>query len=254
MKTIRVLIVDDEAIARWGIRHLLAGETDVEILDDCANGLEAVAAIQERSPGVVFLDVQMPGLDGFGVLEAVGAERMPAVVFVTAYDQYAVRAFEVHALDYLLKPFDRERFLKAWQYARDRVHSETADELSQRLLALLKDRPQTPAYLERLVVKAAGRIFFLDVADVDWVEAADNYVQLHAGRETHLLRETISGLEARLDPKQFLRIRHSAIVNLKRVRELHPLFNGDYGVLLHNGTELVTSRRYRKRLRVLLGE
>ena len=254
MAKLRVLIVDDEPIARRGVRLQLASDADVEVIGECASGLAAVQAIQQLAPDLVFLDVQMPELNGFEVVEAVGIEQMPTVIFVTAYDQYALRAFDVHALDYLLKPFDEERFARAMQRARARLRQAgAADEISQRLLALLEDLNRNQKYLERLVIKSAGRIFFLSVEEIDWIEAADNYVRLHVGRESHLLRETINGLENKLDPHAFLRLRRSTLVNIKRIKELHPLFNGEYTIILRNGTELTSSRRYRQNLRALLG-
>ena len=249
MNRIRVLIVDDEPIARRGVRLQLKGDQEVEIIGECGNGLEAVAAIQKLEPDLVFLDVQMPEMDGFEVIEAIGVERMPRVIFVTAYDQYTLRAFEVHALDYLLKPFDRERFLKALNHARSSLER---GEFNRQLIRLLDDRLTTRKPLERLVIRSGGRIYFLNVEEVDWIEAADNYVELHVGRESHLLRETISGLAARLDPSQFLRIRHSTMVNLERVKELRPLFRGEYLIILRDGTELTSSRRYRKNLDSIL--
>jgi len=251
MKRIRVLIVDDEPIARRGVRLQLKGEPEVEIIGECANGLEAVAAIQELSPDLVFLDVQMPEMDGFEVIEAIGVEQVPQVIFVTAYDQYTLRAFEVHALDYLLKPFDRERFLKALNHARSSLQR---GEINRQLMALLDDRLAARKPLERLVIKSGGRIYFLNVEEVDWIEAADNYVELHVGRESHLLRETISRLESKLDPGRFLRVRHSTIVNLDRVKELRPLFRGEYLIILRDGTELTSSRRYRRNLDAILGK
>jgi two-component system LytT family response regulator len=191
----------------------------------------------------------MPEMDGFEVIEAIGVEQMPRVIFVTAYDQYTLRAFEVHALDYLLKPFDRERFLKALNHARSSLER---GEFNRQLIRLLDDHLTTRKPLERLVIKSGGRIYFLNVEEVDWIEAADNYVELHVGRESHLLRETISGLAARLDSSQFLRIRHSTMVNLERVKELRPLFRGEYLIVLQDGTELTSSRRYRKNLDAIL--
>jgi two-component system LytT family response regulator len=249
MPKIRVLIVDDEPIARRGIRLQLKGEPEIEIVGECADGMEAVAAIKTKSPDLVFLDVQMPEMDGFEVIEAVGVERMPRVIFVTAYDQYTLRAFEVHALDYLLKPFDRDRFVNALNHARSSLER---GEFNRQLIRLLDDRLAARKPLERLVIKSGGRIYFLNVEEVDWIEAADNYVELHVGRESHLLRETISGLAARLDPGRFLRIRHSTIVNIERVKELRPLFRGEYVIVLQDGTELTSSRRYRKNLDAIL--
>jgi two-component system, LytTR family, response regulator len=256
MQKIRTVIADDEPLARRGIRAHLNLEKDIEIVSECRNGREAVGAIEKHSPDLVFLDVQMPELDGFGVVEAVGVEKMPAVIFVTAYDRYALRAFEVHALDYLLKPFDGERFARAVQRARTQIERDSLGELSGRLRSLLADlesRPdQKPPH--RLVIKSAGRISFVDVAEIDWVEAADNYVRLHAGRESHLLRETMNSLEKRLDPGQFLRVHRSRIVNIQKVKELRPLFRGEYDITLQDGTRLETGRGYRDRVQKLLGE
>ena len=251
MAGMRVLIVDDEPIARRGVRLQLEGERDVEVVGECANGLEAVTAIQERAPDLVFLDVQMPEMDGFEVIEAVGVERMPAVVFVTAYDTYAIRAFDVHAVDYLLKPFDRDRFRQALHHARSHLGA-VPHNLSEQLRALLDAHLAGRKHLERLVVKSAGRIFFLDVADVDWIEAADNYAELHVGKQSHLVRHTLASLEARLDPERFVRIRHSTIVNVRKVKELRPSSTGEFDVVLLSGTVLESSRRYRKRLAAIL--
>ena len=251
---LRILIVDDEPIAREGVRVQLAHQIGVEIVAECANGLEAVAAVEELRPDLVFLDVQMPGMDGFDVLQTIGGNGMPMVIFVTAYDKYALKAFEVNAVDYLLKPFDRERFERAFSRAKERIQQADAGSLSLRLNHLLATvRPQQK-YLERLVVKASGRIFFLEVSEVDWIEAADNYVSLHLGKESHLIRETLKSLEAKLDPDRFVRVRNSAIINLKRVKELHPLFKGEYEILFHNGQKLRSSRRYRSRIAELLAD
>lgn len=246
--TIRTIIVDDEPIAREGVRRQLSREPDVEIVAECGDGLAAVETIRELTPDLMFLDVQMPGMDGFEVVRAAGVDTMPAVVFVTAYDKYALQAFEVNAVDYLLKPFDGERFQKAFQRARAQIESRTAQTINAKLEALLESiRPQQ-RYLERLVVKTAGRIFFLPVSEIDWIESADNYVNLHCGRDSHLIRETLSSLETKLNPEEFLRIRHSAIVNLKRIKELRPLFKGEYEIVLQNGVKLTSSRRYRSKL------
>ncbi len=250
---IRALIVDDEPLARERIRALLRGDPEVEIVGECADGRRAVAAIQKHAPDLVFLDVQMPHLDGFGVLEAVGPERIPAVIFVTAYDQYALRAFEVHALDYLLKPFDRARFEKALQRARTRMERRDSGEINAKLLALLEDLRKGPRRLERLVIKTSGRIYFLPVREIDWIEAAGNYVRLHSGGQAHMIRETMAALETKLDPHKFLRIHRSTIVNIERIKELQPWFHGDYAVLLDDGARLTLSRSYRERLREILG-
>jgi two-component system LytT family response regulator len=254
MEKIRTMIVDDEPLARRGIRAQLKEEKDIEIVSECRNGSEAVAAIEKQSPDLVFLDVQMPELDGFGVLDAVGVEHMPAVIFVTAYDRYALRAFEVHALDYLLKPFDDERFGKAVQRARRQIERKSIDDLSSRLQGLLDDLQSARKYVERLVVKSPGRIFFLSVAEIDCIEAADNYVRLHAGRESHLLRETMSSLEKKLDPAQFLRVHRSRIVNLRKIKELQPLFRGEYDITLRDGTRVESGRGYRERIQKLFSE
>lgn len=253
-ENIRTLIVDDEPIAREGVRVQLASDSRVEVVAECGNGLEAVAAIRDLLPDLVFLDVQMPEMDGFEVVEAIGAEAMPAVVFVTAYDKYALKAFDVSAVDYLLKPFDAERFQKAFQRAKDQIKRRNVASVNKTLHALLETVSTSRKYLERFVVKSAGRIFFLQVAEIDWIEAADNYVSLHVGRECHLVRETLTALEAKLNPDDFIRIRHSAIVNTKRIKELQPLFKGEYQILLHNGAKLTSSRRYRNRITDLLGE
>jgi len=248
----RVVVVDDEPIAREGVRRQLVCEPGVEIVAECGDGLVAVETIRELAPDLVFLDVQMPGMDGFEVTRAIGIDVMPAVVFVTAYDKYALQAFEVNAVDYLLKPFDGERFQKAFQRARLQIERRTTEAINEKLEALLESMRPQQRYLERLVVKSAGRIFFLAVAEIDWIESADNYVNLHCGRESHLIRETLSGLESKLDPEEFLRVRHSAIVNLKRIRELRPLFKGEYEIVLQNGVKLTSSRRYRNKIMQIL--
>jgi two-component system LytT family response regulator len=250
----RVLIADDEPLARERLRMLLSNEDWVEIAGECANGPDAVAAIQKLKPDLVFLDVQMPGASGFDVIAAVGSERMPPVVFVTAYDRYALRAFDVHALDYLLKPFDRDRFQQALGRARQHLERRDAGELERRLLALVQDlRTTSPQRPERFVIKAGGRVFFVRTDEIDWVEAAGNYVKLHVGAEAHLLRETMNALEAQLDPDVFFRIHRCHIVNIERVKELQPWFNGEYVVLLHSGARLTLSRGYREKLQDRIG-
>jgi two-component system LytT family response regulator len=258
MEAIRILIVDDEPLARRRVRKLLNGRRDVTIVGESANGREAVAAIRSQRPDVVFLDVQMPVLDGFGALAELAGDEMPVVVFTTAYDQYALRAFEVHALDYLLKPFDDERFEQALERARAQVQRSKADDLGARLQELLADHgaraggPGEAADPERLVVKSGGRITFLDLDEIDWIEAEGSYVNLHAGKRSHLLRETMNGLEARLPEDRFLRVHRSTIVNLGRVRELQER-HGDYRVVLEDGRKLAVSQRYREKLHKALG-
>lgn len=252
---IRVLIVDDEPLAREMLREMLEADQDVEIVGERSNGREAVEAIRVHSPDLLFLDVQMPEVGGFEVLEALGTGPMPHVIFVTAYDQYAVRAFEVHALDYLLKPFDRERFDLSWQRAKSQIVREKDGGTDQRILALLEElKAGSSRYLERLVIKSGGRIYFLETNEIDWIEAEGNYVSVHSGKKSHLLRETISSLESQLDPRKFLRIHRSSIVRIDRIKELQPWFHGEYHVILQNGTQLMLSRNYREKLQEALGK
>ena len=254
MTKIRTLVVDDEPIARERILSLLQQENDVEVIGQCSDGGQAVSAINQQSPDLVFLDVQMPGTDGFGVIQNIGADRMPTVVFVTAYDEYALKAFEVHALDYLLKPFGKDRFQETLKHAREHLERRRAGDLGRRLLALVQDlKPEQPR-LDRLVVKSGGRVFFLRTEEIDWIEAAGNYVRLHLGEESHLFRETMNGMEGRLESRQFVRIHRSRIVNTERIKELQPWFNGEYVVILRNGTRLTLSRGYRERLQEQLGK
>ena len=248
MKKIRTLIVDDEPLARERLVSLLATEADIEIVGTCRDGEEAVTSIVDLTPDLVYLDVQMPQMDGFEVIEAVGFERMPLVIFVTAYDQHALRAFQVRALDYLLKPFDRERFTDALQRARKQIERNETGDIGRRLLALVKDLRRDQPRAERLVVKSGGRLFFLRADEIDWVEAAGNYVRLHVGTTAHLLRETMNAIEGRLDPEKFFRIHRSRIVNMERIQELQPWLNGEYSVLLRTGTRLTLSRGYREKL------
>jgi two-component system LytT family response regulator len=251
---IRVLLVDDELLAREMIREMLADDPSAEIIAECINGEEAIAAIEEHTPDLVFLDVQMPESTGFEVLETLKNGHMPHVIFVTAYDQYAVRAFEVHALDYLLKPFDRERFGACWQRAKEHVLKEKNGRLDERILTLLEELKAGSKYLERLVIKSGGRVFFLETDEIDWIEAEGNYVSVHSGKKSHLLRETISSLESQLDPKKFRRIHRSAIVQLDKIKELQPWFHGEYRVILHSGAQVMLSRNYRENLQEALGK
>jgi len=245
------LIVDDELLARERLRQLLQSEPDIEIVGECADGREAVDAIRRESPDLIFLDVQMPELDGFGVLAAIESEPAPVIVFVTAHDRFALRAFEVHAVDYLLKPFDRERFqmalIRALEQVRNREGNALARKLSD-LLADLKGGSKTP---ERLAVKSGGRVLFVNQSDIDWLESAHNYVEIHVGKQSHLLRQTLEAVEARLAPGRFVRISRSVIVNTDRIKELQPLFYGEYAVILQSGVRLTLSRRYRDKLEQL---
>ncbi|HXG86771.1 MAG TPA: LytTR family DNA-binding domain-containing protein [Vicinamibacterales bacterium] len=254
MSKIRTMVVDDEPVARERIVGLLSQEKDIEVIGECADGQQAIDAIQASTPDLVFLDVQMPACDGFGVIEQVGAERMPAVVLVTAYDEYALKAFEVHAIDYLLKPFGRDRFQQTLQYAREHLERRRAGDLGRRLLALVQDLKPEPQRLDRMVVKSGGRVFFLRTEEIDWIEAAGNYVRLHLGGESHLFRETMNNMEARLDTRRFVRIHRSRIVNTDRIKELQPWFNGEYVVVLQNATRLTLSRGYREKLQERLGK
>jgi two-component system LytT family response regulator len=251
---IRALLVDDEPLARDLIREMLSDDPEALIVAECVNGQEAVAAIHAHTPDVLFLDVQMPELGGFEVLEALKLKRFPHLIFLTAYDQYAVRAFEVHALEYLLKPFDRERFDASWQRAKARVRREKNGKLDQHILALLRELKAGSNYLKRLVVKTNGRVFLLDTEEIDWLEAEGDYVSVHSGPRTHLIRETICNLETQLDPREFLRIDRSAIVRLDRIKELQPWFYDEYRIILYDGTQLTLSRAHRAELQEILGK
>ena len=248
MKKIRTLVVDDEPLARERLTSLLSAESDIEIVGQCRDGEEAVRSIMDTSPDLVFLDVQMPAMNGFEVIEAVGSERMPLVIFVTAYDQHALKAFQVRALDYVLKPFDRDRFQEALQRARAQIQRDETGDLGRRLLALVKDLRRDQPKTDRLVVKSGGRLFFLRTDEIDWIEAAGNYVRLHVGTTSHLLRETMNAIEGRLDPEKFFRIHRSRIVNMERIQEMQPWLNGEYAVVLRTGTRLTLSRGYREKL------
>lgn len=232
MKPVRALIVDDEALARERVRTLLGHATGVTIVGECSGGREAVEAILEHRPDVVFLDVQMPDLNGFEVLEAVASEWLPAVIFVTAYDEYAIKAFDVHAIDYLLKPIEPERFRKALARATKRG-----------LLTLLDERP-----IDRLVIRTRSKVSFLKPSEIDWIEADGKHARLHAGRETHVVRHTLTRLEQRLAPLGFVRVHRSAIVNVDRIKELEPWFHGEYVVILKDGTKLTSSAAHSQAL------
>jgi two-component system, LytTR family, response regulator len=245
----RVLIVDDEPIARRGLRRLLESESDVEIAGEAASGAAAIEAIEHVKPDLVFLDIQMPGIDGLEVVATIGPAKMPPVVFVTAFDRYAIEAFDLNAADYVLKPVDPERFHRALARARKVVQGDRSD-LEQRLSRLLASA--RPERTDRLVVRSTGRIQFVAVDDIDWVHAEDNYVRIYAKGETFLMRETVSHLEERLDPARFLRIRRSTIVRIDRIREIRPLLNGTFEVFLADGTRVVSSRRFRDKVETLI--
>ena len=251
---IRTLIVDDEPLARARIRRFLASEKDVEIVGESGDGRAAVADVKRLKPDLMFLDIQLPETAGLEVVEQLAGDHMPVVIFVTAYDQYAIQAFDVHALDYLLKPYTRERFGRALERARKQLSNTSRSDFDQRLMSLLEHAAGGEhRHLQRLMIKSSGRIYFIKADEVDWIGAEGNYVNLHVGREAHLLRETMSHLATRLDPEKFVRIHRSTIVNVDRVKELQPLFSGDYVAILHDGTQLNLSRAYREKSLKLFG-
>jgi two-component system LytT family response regulator len=255
---VRLLIVDDEPLARASIRALLEDQEGVIVAGECADGPSALAALRAGGVDAVFLDVQMPGMTGFEVLEALDPERLPVVVFVTAYDAYAVRAFDVRSIDYLLKPYTDERFYQALGRAKEACASRDASQANRMiidLLAELRAGALAPAgeYLERVMIRSTGRVLLVPVAEIDWIEAEGDYARLMAGGKAHLLRETVASLEGRLDPAAFLRIHRSYIVRIDRIRELRPQSNGDYRVYLKDGTQLPLSRTYREQALTVLG-
>jgi two-component system LytT family response regulator len=247
---VRAVIVDDEPLPRERIATLLAGHPEVEVVAECSDGAEAVRVIMEAKPALLFLDIQMPELDGFEVLEALESEPLPAVIFVTAFDEYAVRAFEVSAIDYLLKPIDPARFERALERALQRM--STSLEGNGELLAFLSRWRAQRGFATRFVVRSGGKLTFVRPQEVDWIDAAGNYVRLHSAGRQHLIRETMKSIEARLDPEIFVRVHRSAIVNIDRVASLEPYFHGEYVVLLRDGTKLTSSRSHSGRLRALL--
>ena len=257
---LRAVIADDEPAARRGVRLLLERDGGIEIAGEAANGPEAVALIREARPDLVFLDVQMPGADGFQVLAQLPPDAVPVVIFVTAYDEHALRAFEVNAIDYLLKPYDDARFAAALQRAKTQVHRRQGDTVGSRITQLLdflqrgggKTEPATEKPGERILLKSSGEIFFLKAEEIDWIEAEGDYMKFHVAGRAHLMRETMARLEARLDPRRFIRIHRSTIVNIDRLRKLSPSFAGEYAVVLHDGTKLKLSRGYHERIAAIL--
>ncbi|HEX8735599.1 MAG TPA: LytTR family DNA-binding domain-containing protein [Pyrinomonadaceae bacterium] len=248
--SIRTIIVDDVELARERIK-LSLDDREIEIIAECENGREAIEAIQNMHPDLVFLDVQMPKISGFDVIDTIGVEKMPAVIFVTAYDEFALRAFETNAVDYLLKPIDRQRLGKAVERAKREIklpRSADVAEIEGRLRRLLKEVKNEPKYLRRIPVKTSRGTILILTAEVDWIGASGHYLELHVGRETHLIREKLSDFEQKLDPENFLRIHRSTIVNIDRIKSLHPLFNGDQLIILKSGQELNLSRTYHERL------
>jgi len=250
---IRTVIADDEPLARDRLRTLLEAEGDAEVVAECGDGKEAIRAVAKHGPDLLFLDIRMPGIDGFGVIDAIGEDAVPAVVFVTAYGEYALQAFEVRGLDYLLKPFDRERFGKTMERVRQHLARRSSTALRSQLKELIDDIRGESRHPERFVIKTGGKVFFVSADEIDWVEAEGNYVRLHVGSSTHLLRETMTRLEERLDASRFVRVHRSSIVNLERVKEMQPWFNGEYVVILKDGTRVVMSRGYRQKLSHLFG-
>lgn len=252
---IRTIIVDDEPAARRGVQLLLERDPAIEIVGEAAGGNEAVELITRTQPALAFLDVQMPECDGFQVLARLGPAQSPVVIFVTAYDEYALRAFEVNAVDYLLKPYDDARFAAALQRAKEaarRRQTEATDVRLNQLLDYLQAARPATENTDRILVKSSGEIFFLKAEEIDWVEAEGDYMKFHVAGKTHLMRETMARLEARLDPKKFIRIHRSTIVNIDRMRKLSPSFAGEYAVVLQDGTKLKLSRGYHERIATLL--
>jgi two-component system LytT family response regulator len=245
---IRTLIVDDMKLARTRLKLALARDNEIEVIGECANGREAVAAIRNLAPDLVFLDIQMPKMSGFEVVEAVGAEQMPVVVFATAFDEFALKAFEINALDYLLKPIDEERLAKTLGRVKDQLAQTGRGDLGRRLLQLLGKLPDKTEYIKRIPVKTAQHTILVLTEDIDWIGGAGNYLELHAGKDVYLIRERIHRLEQKLDPERFVRIHRSTIVNVDRIKALSPMFNGDQLIILQNGTELNLSRTYSEKL------
>ena len=248
------LIVDDEPLARRSIRKFLKAYPDVTVAGECGDGVSAAAAIRERRPDLLFLDIQMPESDGFQVIEEAGKDAMPVTIFVTAYDRYAVQAFEAHALDYLLKPFSAERFRDAVDHALKTLQMGRQQAPNRQLTELLDQLNKKKEYVERIPVPLKGRFLFLNVRDLDWIEAEGNYLRLHSNGSSHLLRGNMSEMERKLDPAKFMRIHRSTIVNLQRIREVQPWFRGHHRVVLTNGRELKLSRYQKDKLRRLLGK
>ena len=250
---IRTLIVDDEPLGRSLIRKLLAEDSDFEKIGECADGADALRAIRKDAPDLVFLDVQMPELNGFEVLAELRNERLPIIIFVTAFDTFALKAFEAHALDYLLKPVADDRFFEALKRVKIHISDRESGKFRDRLLGLVREVSHSTKYLSRLAVESDGRYIFLKVAEIDWIEAAGNYLTLHVGKQSYLLRGRISELEKNLSPDEFFRIHRSTIVNLDRIKEFLPLFKGEGLVVLKDGTELSASRSCSRKLHAFLG-
>lgn len=250
--TIRTIIADDETLARKKLRLLLSSENGVNVVAECRDGKQTVASVLSEKPDLLLLDIQMPDIDGFQVLEQIPSEQMPLVVFTTAHDQFAIRAFETDALDYLLKPFNKDRVHRALERVKAELLKSHEQGVKARILDLLNKTRQEPEHLRRLVIRTAGRVVFLKVDEVDWIEAAANYVKLHVGKESFLLREGIGHIATKLDPERFVRIHRSLIVNVSRIRELQPCDSGEYIAVLRDGKELSCSRGCRPQLQKLI--
>ena len=248
MNTMRALIVDDEKLSRCRLRRLLAQDSAVEVVAECPTAREALNFLEQSDVDIVFLDVQMPGMDGFAFLDTVGPARPWYAIFVTAYDNFALRAFDAQALDYLLKPFEDERLREAVRRAKAQLANCKPDKPQDKSVPAIESLPPRSIYRDRFAVRVGDALVLLRLGQVDWIEAADNYVNLHCGGETHTLRETMNALQTMLDPRMFLRIHRSAIVNLDRIKALQPWFRGDYRVVLSTGEILTLSRGYRKNL------
>ncbi len=248
MSKIRTVIVDDEPLARERLRKLVSNEEDLELIELCKNGQEAIDHLRKEPPDLLFLDIQMPEINGFEVLKQINYEHIPCIVFVTAYDEYALRAFEVNALDYLLKPFDQQRFKKAVARVRNQLKGRSQNQLDTRLTKLVNSLDKNSSYLDRIMIKANGRVYFVKTDEIDWIEAAGNYLKLHCGNKNHMIRETMSNMEEKLDPDQFFRIHRSIIVNIEKIKELQPWFHGDYMITLLDGQKLTMSRNYKELL------
>ena len=266
MDAIRALIVEDEPLARRRLMRFLQKDTDVALIGECENGREAVEAIHALRPDLVLLDVQMPEMDGMEVLRALDPKEIPAVIFITAYDDYAVRAFDMGVLDYILKPIEKSRFDRALYRAKEHIQHTRIERVTHQLFSMMNGsgltfdmlsestKPDGHKYLERLAIKCSGKLSIIKVQNIDWIEGARVYVKLHSGARTHLMRETLNNLESRLDPSIFIRIHRSTIVNVDRIRELVPYFRNEYLVMLHDDTQLKLSRGYRENLDVILGK
>jgi two-component system LytT family response regulator len=243
---IRTLIVDDEPLARALLRSFLADDAEMEVIGECGDGYTAIEMIESAAPDMVFLDIQMPDLDGFGVLRALAPAAIPNLVFVTAYDQFALKAFDVHAIDYLLKPFDRERFERTLARAKQQIALQKREDVNVELLRILSEQSARHQPVKRILVKSGDKAFFVRPEEISWIEAQGNYVALHAGARSFLLRQTIHALEEQLDPAKFRRVERSAIVNLDAIREMHPAGRGEYEIILKDGITLKLSHTYRE--------